>query len=205
MPAEEPRPPHTDPPRASDRLRSSSAERERIATILRAAAEAGLLTLDEVDERLAACYQSQFRDQLPPLVADLPDHGRGLVPPDPEEQAAERRARRSAGNELGGHVAGVLMVSLVLIGIWAISGAGFFWPAWPLGFLALTLLFRAKHRARRYRWQQYAEHNGFPAHWADPRPGPYGGPRSGRHGGVCGSGHGPHRNRWWEEEHTSRP
>jgi hypothetical protein len=189
MPAEEPQPPQADAPSfgASGRVRSSTAERERTATILRAAAEAGLLSLDEVDERMAACYQSQFRDQLAPLVADLPEHGRGLVPPDPEQQAAEQKARRSALRGLGRHATGVFTVAAVLVGLWALGGAGFFWPAWPLAFLALTLIFHAKRRARWYRWQQYAEHNGFPAHM---------GSQWGRHGHRRGP--------WWDEEYASR-
>ncbi|SHM95762.1 DUF1707 domain-containing protein [Cryptosporangium aurantiacum] len=197
MPADQtPRPPSDDPrgepPRfdaehpGPGRIRSSSAERERIASILRAAAEAGLLTLDEADERMAACYQSQFRDELAPLVADLPNGGRGLIPPDPEEQARERRTDR---DDLLRHFTFVGVVSVVLIGIWAIAGAGFFWPAWPLGFLALTLVFHAKHRKHRRIWREHLrEHGGrveFRAH------------RS--HG--CGRGS---RGQWWAEEHSSR-
>jgi hypothetical protein len=54
------------------RIRTSDAERERIAQILREAVGEGRLTLEEGDERLATLYTTKFRDELNPLVADLP-------------------------------------------------------------------------------------------------------------------------------------
>lgn len=54
------------------RVRTSDAERERIAQILRDAVGEGRLTLEEGDERLATLYTTKFRDELNPLIADLP-------------------------------------------------------------------------------------------------------------------------------------
>jgi len=54
------------------RVRTSDAERERIAEVLRAAVGEGRLTLEEGDERLATLYTTKYRDELGPLVADLP-------------------------------------------------------------------------------------------------------------------------------------
>jgi hypothetical protein len=162
MPTDEAQPPRSG---AGGRVRSSTEERERTAAVLRAAAEAGLLTLDEADERMATCYQTQYRDQLAPLLADLPNQGRHLVPPDPAEEANVQQFRRNSLQELGKHASFALFVGTVLVVIWAIAGAGFFWPAWPLGFLALSVIFHAKHRARRYRWREYAAHNGFGQDW----------------------------------------
>ncbi|MFI5958517.1 DUF1707 domain-containing protein [Cryptosporangium sp. NPDC051539] len=176
-------------PPQSGRIRSSSVERERIVSILRAAAEAGLLSLDEADERMAACYASQYRDELAPLVADLPDGGRGLIPPDPEEQARDRRAER---DEFGRHFGFVFVVSAVLVGIWALSGAGIFWPAWPLGFLAFTLLFHAKHRRRRREWRERLRSGAVPTDFR---------PYYRHHGHPCGHHGRAHR---WAEEHSSR-
>ncbi|GAA3386501.1 DUF1707 domain-containing protein [Cryptosporangium minutisporangium] len=197
MPADPTPPPSSDAPRdepsrsgpgrpSPGRVRSSTAERERTASILRSAAEAGLLTLDEADERMAACYQSQFRDELAPLVADLPDGGRGLIPPDPDEEARERRADR---DHLSRHIAFVTLVGTVLIGIWALAGAGFFWPAWPLGFLALTLVFHAKHRKRRRVWREHLRARGEGYELRGPA------------GHGCGHGH---RSERWAQENTSR-
>jgi len=182
MPADQ-TPPTSDASRNTGRIRSSTVERERVASILRAAAEAGLLTLDEADERMATCYQSQYRDELAPLVGDLPDGGRKLIPPDPEQEARVRQADRAS---LGGHFALIVLVGAVLTGIWAFTGAGAFWPAWPLGFLALTFVFRAKHRKRHRMWREYLAAGDFGT------AGPYAEQ-------WCGRGpHGPHGRRWAE-------
>jgi hypothetical protein len=71
----------TDTPR----IRTSDTERERVAATLRAAVSEGRLTLEEGDERLAALYATKYRDELAPLVADLPsaDDGRGRRGPGP--------------------------------------------------------------------------------------------------------------------------
>ena len=58
----------TDTPR----VRTSDAERERIAQTLRAAVGEGRLTLEEGDQRLATLYTTKYRDELAPLIADLP-------------------------------------------------------------------------------------------------------------------------------------
>jgi hypothetical protein len=66
----------TDTPR----VRTSDAERERIAQTLREAVGEGRLTLDEGDERLATLYTTKYRDELAPLIADLPAAGPGRQP-----------------------------------------------------------------------------------------------------------------------------
>ena len=194
MPADRTPPPPSDPPPtpSSGRTRSSTVERERIASILRAAAEAGLLTLDEADERMALCYHSQYRDELAPLVSDLPDGGRGLVPPDPDEAAGERRAARLW---LRAHAARVSVLAVLLVGIWAVTGAGFFWPVFPLGFLALSLVFGSKHRERHRAWRAHLAASGGPGDFRG-----FGDMRGfGDHG--CGRGHHGHR---WAHDHASR-
>ena len=77
------------------RLRTSDAEREQIAEILRAAMTEGRLDLTEGEERLAAAYAAKFRDELAPLTADLPDGGRQALARTP--QARPRHAGRCAG------------------------------------------------------------------------------------------------------------
>ena len=59
-------------PEQTNRVRTSDAEREQVAEALRNAVAEGRLSLEEGDERLAALYQTKFRDELPTLVADLP-------------------------------------------------------------------------------------------------------------------------------------
>jgi hypothetical protein len=52
-------------------LRASDAERERTADQLRHAAGEGRLTVEELDERLAAAYAARTRGELAELVADV--------------------------------------------------------------------------------------------------------------------------------------
>ena len=111
-------------------VRASDADRERVAGILRGAAGAGLLTLDEVGDRLGAAYAARTTAELAPLTTDLPDGGRRLAPVD---LAARGRAQAAARLHLAGYVALVAM----MVGIWVATGAdSHFWPVWPaLGML----------------------------------------------------------------------
>jgi hypothetical protein len=131
------------------RLRTSDAEREQVATILRAAMTEGRLTLAEGEERLGACYAARYRDELLPLTADLPDHGRQALARTPEAVAEVRRGLRA-------HAGFVVVVSLVLTGLWALSGAHFFWPLIPMIFLFLSL--RAHGYQARYGHRHYHHH-----------------------------------------------
>jgi DUF1707 SHOCT-like domain len=54
------------------RVRASDAEREEYARAIREAVGEGRLSLDEGDERLARVYGVRYRDELRPLVTDLP-------------------------------------------------------------------------------------------------------------------------------------
>lgn len=118
-------------------IRASDAEREQIARILRAAAGEGMLTLSEADERLAALYASRFRSELSPLTADLPGNGYSLL-----ENTAEARSAARAG--LFRHVLTVTVVAALLVTLWALSEADFFWPAWPLAFMVFSVLGHAR-------------------------------------------------------------
>ncbi|WP_198347946.1 DUF1707 domain-containing protein [Plantactinospora sp. KBS50] len=78
-------------PESGPRLRASDAERERLADLLRTAMAEGRLTLAEGEERLATAYALVYRDELRPLVADLPG-GHRVVPetnPGPAEPGGD--------------------------------------------------------------------------------------------------------------------
>lgn len=122
-------------------VRASDADREHVARILRAAAGEGLLTLDEADERLAVAYAARFRDELEPLTADLPYGGHRLLENTPEARAVARLG-------LIRHGVTVAVVAAALITAWVLSGADFFWPAWPLAFMAFSVF----AHARRLGW-----------------------------------------------------
>jgi hypothetical protein len=100
-------------------LLASDAEREHHAELLREHAAQGRLTVDELDERLDRVYAARTRGELEPIVSDLPAPRR-TRPPAP--RPARRRPEWTA----------FVAVNLLLIVIWAATGAGYFWPIWPL-------------------------------------------------------------------------
>ena len=62
-------------PGAAPELRASHADRDRVVEVLRVAAGDGLLTADELDERLEAALSARTRSELAVLTADLPPSG----------------------------------------------------------------------------------------------------------------------------------
>lgn len=118
-------------------VRASDSEREYVARIMQAATAQGLLTLDETDERMAAIYAARTRAELAPMTADLPDGGRRLMENTPE-------ARTVARVGLIRHAITVAVVAVLLVGVWFVTGASFFWPAWPLAFMAFSLIGHAR-------------------------------------------------------------
>jgi Domain of unknown function (DUF1707) len=129
-------------PQGTARLRTSDAEREETAEILRAAMAEGRLDLTEGEERLAGAYAARFRDELAPLTADLPDGGRQALARTPARRAATRRS-------LSRHASFILIVAGILTGVWMLSNATFFWPAIPLAFLVMGLFRHARHGSWR--------------------------------------------------------
>ena len=132
-------------------IRASDSEREYVARIMQAAAAQGLLSLDEADERMAAVYAARTRADLVPLTTDLPENGRRLLENTPE-------ARRVARAGLVRHAITVAVIAIVLIGVFFATGAPFFWPAWPLAFMAFSLYGHARRIGvlpdRRRHWQR---------------------------------------------------
>lgn len=140
-----------------NRLRTSDTEREQVAEILRAAMTEGRLTLEEGEERLGQVYATKYRDELTPLTADLPDQGRRALADTPQARAATRRGVRR-------HAGFVALVALFLTGLWALSGAPFFWPAIPLAFLVMGLMRHARYGPVRHEY--YYRHHVAP--WNAP-------------------------------------
>lgn len=61
------------------RIRASDAERDQILTVVQRAYEAGRLDLSEMKDRQDLALRATYLDDLPEIVADLPE-GRGLAP-----------------------------------------------------------------------------------------------------------------------------
>jgi Domain of unknown function (DUF1707) len=122
-------------------LRASDADRERIVEILRQHSVEGRLTADEFEERMAAAYGARTMGALAELTADLPvdlaEHARRQA-----ELAARNKPRKPLRKKAREEVSGLVSLGVVLTVVWLVSGAGYYWPAWPLGILAAITLAR---------------------------------------------------------------
>ncbi len=102
-------------------LRASNSDRERVAAMLRQHYSEGRLTLGEFEDRIEKTYGSRTVGELDELTRDLPAQATSK----PAGPTSRRRAARN-------HVVTYLLVMLLLVAIWALSGAGYFWPLWPM-------------------------------------------------------------------------
>jgi hypothetical protein len=128
-------------------VRASDADRDRVAAVLRQHCAAGRLTLEELADRLEQVYEARTLDQLYALTNDMPD-------PEPHPHLAEHLpdlrtvvpARRGA---LAVDVASFAVFSAVLVGVWAATGAGYFWPVWPIVAWAVLIALHTVRVVRR--------------------------------------------------------
>ena len=102
------------------RLRASDAERDAVVDRLAVHGAAGRLNAEELEQRTASALRAQTVAELEALEADLPAAPAGRP----------RGARGPRIPELGRFCV-YLPVMALLVAIWALSGAGYFWPVWP--------------------------------------------------------------------------
>jgi hypothetical protein len=68
-------------------------------------------------------------------MADVPDRE--------SEEWVQARRRVTDRREFSTHLLVYLVVNAFLIGVWAFTGAGYFWPAWVLGGWGIGLVLHA--------------------------------------------------------------
>src|SRR3954447_8864744 len=115
-------PPERDTRTQVSGLRASDADRERVAERLREHYGEGRLSDDDLSERIDAAYRARTISELEGLTVDLPS----------TQGPGHRRPRSALETSVRIHLATYLVVNLLLIGIWAASGGGYFWPIWPI-------------------------------------------------------------------------
>lgn len=139
-------------------LRVSDADRSAVADRLLEAHGEGRLSLAEFDERVRAAHAATVRDDLAPLLADLP--ARGARGPAPDRRGSSPRPASPAGvpglpggacGRGGGQrraaVATWALVSALNLGIWlaVVLGTGaavYPWWVWVAGPWGLVLAAR---------------------------------------------------------------
>ncbi len=115
---------------AKREIRASDAERDQVVERLREHFGAGRLTEEEFGARVDRAYGSATLTELDALTLDLPDEGGQALAPRPKRHVTSGgRALRAAFRV---HFWTYALVNLMLIGIWAASGGGYFWPIWPM-------------------------------------------------------------------------
>ena len=133
-------PPVEEPLRRDPALRASDAERESTVTLLREHGAAGRLDVGELEQRVGTAYEARTRGELSALLDDLP-----ATPARTTRPAARRRDHHHGDWSL------YLGVSVLLVLIWALTGAGYFWPVWPIAGWGLALTMETAPRLLRPR------------------------------------------------------
>jgi class 3 adenylate cyclase len=136
------------PSRQRAGLRASDEDRERVIELLRHHFGEGRLSQDDLSERIESAYAAKTLGELDTLGADLPS----------TRQPSSGRRRSGLETSVRIHATVYALVNLMLIAIWAASGAGYFWPIWPmlgwgigLGSHAAPLLAMRGGRSRHSR------------------------------------------------------
>jgi hypothetical protein len=116
-------------------IRASDADRERVVGLLQQYSAEGRITSEEFDERMAAAYAAKTMGALAELTTDLPvdlaEHTRQQT-----ELARQRAGRKPLARQMRAAVSSWVSLGVLLTVVWAVSGAGYYWPAWPLGIMA---------------------------------------------------------------------
>lgn len=108
-------------------LRAADADRDAAIDRLRVAAGEGRLAPGELEQRVeAALGARELGGELAPLLADLPG-------------AAPRRSASPLDAGPSPVWVALLVLAVVLVAVWAATGAGYFWPAWAIGGTALWI------------------------------------------------------------------
>jgi hypothetical protein len=114
-------------------LRVSDRERDEAVTLLRDHAADGRLSPEELDERVERALSARTGSELDALVADLP----------------HKRPTQERRDSVRGF-SGLVAIAVLLVSIWLVTGAGYFWPVWILGFMALSLFKRGRLRGAHW-------------------------------------------------------
>lgn len=113
-------------PEATLATRASDDDRRRVQVQLDRHLADGRLTLPEYEDRLGETWSARTLADLQPVLRELPalplDPGTGAVA---DPAAGVRR-------EVATAILGWVALAVLFLTIWAVTGAGYFWPVWPI-------------------------------------------------------------------------
>lgn len=110
--------------------RAGDAERDATVARLTEASSRGELDPDEFDERLGAALGATYIDELETLTTDL--QAPSTAGRDGASEARPRRRPFWCRAGFRYHAGPYLLINGMLVGIWALTGHGFFWPFFPI-------------------------------------------------------------------------
>jgi hypothetical protein len=131
-------PPAETAPRRDPSLRASDAERETTVTQLREHGAAGRLDVEELEQRVGAAYSARTHGELGALLADLP-----AAPAQRRAVAPHPGVAWHGHGRHGQDWRAFFAVNALLVAIWAVGGAGYFWPAWVMVWWAFALVMKS--------------------------------------------------------------
>jgi hypothetical protein len=123
----------------SPEVRIGDAERQAVLDDLRAHLGQGRLTLAEFEERADLALQARTRGDLVPILSDLP-----ALRPASKGAPVRARPAPSAANQTWEvlyrvHVGIWAVLAAFFVLIWLLTGAGYFWPIWPIASIGLSV------------------------------------------------------------------
>ena len=113
-------------------LRASDADREHAVERLRRHHADGRLDLDEFEQRMGQAYSAKTVAELDLLMRDLPPDVTPVPAPVTGPPLSPRPSRARLRQGFSRSLASYLAVMGLLVVIWAVTGAGYFWPIWPM-------------------------------------------------------------------------
>lgn len=130
---------------ANQPMRATDADRELVRTLLADAYADGRLTTEEHDDRVGRLLGSRTLGDLPGLVSDLVHTTAPPVPATMPATSAAPPTLREQGvahwrKEVQESVAAWVVPSLICTIIWIATGAGYFWPIFPIVFIGINPL-----------------------------------------------------------------
>jgi hypothetical protein len=136
------------PSQQRDQIRPSERARNRAAAALREHYSAGRLDDVELERRVGLAYAATSRGELKGLFRDLPW--------DPRSRERQEGFWTFQRNLFRAHGVTYVAVNGLLVGIWAATGQGEFWPAgsiagWGAAYGGHWMVVRAMVRSRKQR------------------------------------------------------